>query len=134
VAESQIGAAMTTMIRGLTSDPTITLLIINAMLLLIGCIIEPLPAMIIFVPTLLPLASQLGIDPIHFGTVVVLNLMIGMLHPPIGLLLFVVSSVGRIPIKGVMIESLPFLAWALVVLAMAIFYPPITTWLPSQVR
>ena len=134
VAESQVGAAVTALIRSITTDPTGTLLIINALLLLIGCIIEPLPAMIIFVPTLLPLIAQLGIDPIQFGCVVVLNLMIGMLHPPIGLLLFVVSSVGRVPIKAVMVESLPFLAWSLVVLAAAIVYPPITTWLPSQLR
>jgi TRAP-type C4-dicarboxylate transport system permease large subunit len=97
-------------------------------------VIEPLPAMIIFVPTLLPLVAQLGIDPIQFGCVVVLNLMIGMLHPPIGLLLFVVSSVGRVPIKSVMIESLPFLGWSIVVLFLAIVFPPITTWLPSQIR
>ena len=134
VAESQVGAAVAGAIRSVTTSPTGTLLIINAFLLLIGCIIEPLPAMIIFVPTLLPLVAQLGIDPIHFGALVVLNLMIGMLHPPIGLLLFVVSSVGRVPIKAVMIESLPFLAWSLIVLALAIFYPPVTTWLPSQLR
>jgi tripartite ATP-independent transporter DctM subunit len=134
VAESQVGAAVTELIRSVTTSPTGTLLIINGFLLLIGCIIEPLPAMIIFVPTLLPLVAQLGIDPIQFGSVVVLNLMIGMLHPPIGLLLFVVSSVGRVPIKAVMWESLPFLAWSLVVLALAIVFPPITTWLPSQIR
>ncbi len=134
VAESQVGAAVTALIRSITTDPTGTLLIINAMLLLIGCIIEPLPAMIIFVPTLLPLVSQLGIDPIQFGCVVVLNLMIGMLHPPIGLLLFVVSSVGRVPIKAVMVESLPFLAWSLIVLGATIVFPPIATWLPSQLR
>ena len=55
-------------------------------------------------------------------------------HPPIGLLLFVVSSVGRVPIKAVMIESLPFLAWSLAVLVLAIMFPPITTWLPSQIQ
>lgn len=132
VAESQVGAAATDLIRSITTSPTGTMLIINVLLLLIGCIIEPLPAMIIFVPTLLPLITQLGIDPIQFGCVVVLNLMIGMLHPPIGLLLFVVSSVGRIPIKAVMVESLPFLAWSLIVLGAATVFPPITTWLPSQ--
>jgi len=134
VAESQVGPAVTGFIRSISGDPLVTLLIINGFLLLIGCIIEPLPAMVIFVPTLLPLGAELQIDPIQFGAVIVLNLMIGMLHPPIGLLLFVVSSVGRIPIRGVMIESLPFLAWALCVLLLAILYPPITTWLPSQLR
>jgi tripartite ATP-independent transporter DctM subunit len=134
VAESQISAAVTALIQSITTSPVGTMLIINVFLLVVGCFIEPLPAMIIFVPTLLPLVAQLGIDPIQFGCVVVLNLMIGLLTPPVGLLLFVVSSVGRVPIKAVMAESLPFLAWALTVLALAIVYPPITTWLPSQVR
>jgi TRAP-type transport system large permease protein len=134
VAESQVAAAVTTFISGITNDPLYIMLIINAFVLLIGCVIEPLPAMIIFVPTLLPLVAQLGIDPIQFGAVIVLNLMIGMLHPPIGLLLFVVSSVGNIKSKGVMIESLPFLGWSFVVLFLCIVYPPITTWLPSQIR
>jgi TRAP-type C4-dicarboxylate transport system permease large subunit len=104
------------------------------MLLMVGCILEPLPAMIIFVPTLLPLGAQLGIDPIQFGSVIVLNLMIGLLHPPIGLLLFVVSNVGRIPLKPIIVDSLPFLLWSIIVLFLAILYPPITTWLPSQIR
>lgn len=134
VAESQINHAITGLIGGISSNPMVVLLIINAMLLLAGCVLEPLPAMVIFVPTLLPLGAQLGIDPIQFGAVIVLNLMIGLLHPPIGLLLFIVSSVGRIPIGPVMRESLPFLAWALVVLVLAIVFPPITTWLPSHVR
>jgi len=90
--------------------------------------------MIIFVPTLLPLGQSLGIDPIQFGTVIVLNLMIGLMHPPIGLLLFVVSSVGRLRIGAVIRESLPFLAWSFVVLILAIVYPPVTTWLPGTLR
>ena len=134
VAEAQVGAAATAFIRGISDDPVVVLLVINAFLLLVGCLIEPLPAMIIFVPTLLPLGAQLGIDPIQFGTVIVLNLMIGLLHPPIGLLLFVVSSVGRVPIGPVIRESLPFLAWAIAVLALTIVYPPISTWLPGTLR
>lgn len=134
VAEAQVGAAATAFIRSISDDPVVVLLVINAFLLLVGCLIEPLPAMIIFVPTLLPLGAQLGIDPIQFGAVIVLNLMIGLLHPPIGLLLFVVSSVGRVPIGPVIRESLPFLAWAIVVLALTIVYPPITTWLPGTLR
>jgi tripartite ATP-independent transporter DctM subunit len=134
VAESQVASAVTAFIHSLSDNPVVILLIINGVLLLIGCIIEPLPAMIIFIPTLLPLAAQLGIDPIQFGSVIVLNLMIGMLHPPIGLLLFVVASIGNLPIKRVMIESLPFLAWAITVLVLCIVFPPITTWLPSQIK
>lgn len=134
VAESQINHTILGIIRGISTDPVAILLIVNGFLLLVGCLIEPLPAMVIFVPTLLPLGRELGIDPIQFGSVIVLNLMIGLLHPPIGLLLFVVSSVGRVPIGKVMRESLPFLAWSIVVLFLAIVFPPLTTWLPSHVR
>jgi TRAP-type transport system large permease protein len=121
-------------IQGISTNPIVVLLIINAFLLLIGCIIEPLPAMIIFLPLLIPLGAQVGIDPIQFGAVVVMNLMIGLMHPPIGLLLFVVSSVGKIRLGPVMWEVLPFLAWSLIVLALTIVFPPLTTWLPSQIK
>ena len=134
VAESQINHAITGLISGLSTNPVVVLLIINVFLLIVGCVIEPLPAMVIFVPTLLPLGAQLGIDPIQFGVVIVLNLMIGLLHPPIGLLLFIVSSVGRVPIGPVMREALPFLLWSIIVLGLTIVYPPIVTWLPSQIR
>ena len=134
VAESQINQTVIDIIQGISTNPIVVLLIINAFLLLIGCIIEPLPAMIIFLPLLIPLGAQVGIDPIQFGAVVVMNLMIGLMHPPIGLLLFVVSSVGKIRLGPVMWEVLPFLAWSLIVLALTIVFPPLTTWLPGQIR
>src|SRR5882762_8766311 len=90
--------------------------------------------MIIFLPVLIPLGAQLGIDPIQFGAVVVLNLMIGLMHPPIGLLLFVVSSVGKIRIAPVMWEILPFLAWALIELVLTTVFPALSTWLRGQLR
>jgi TRAP-type transport system large permease protein len=134
VAESQVSTTVIESIKHISTNPIVVLIIINLLLLLVGCILEPLPAMIIFLPVLIPLGQQLGIDPIQFGAVVVLNLMIGLMHPPIGLLLFVVSSVGRIPIAPVMWQSLPFLAWALIVLVLIIVFPPLTTWLPGQLR
>jgi tripartite ATP-independent transporter DctM subunit len=134
VAESQVNQTVIETIQHISTNPIVVLLIINAFLLLIGCIVEPLPAMIIFLPVLIPLGAQVGIDPIQFGAVVVLNLMIGLMHPPIGLLLFVVSSVGKLRIGPVMWEVLPFLGWSLVVLILTIVYPPITTWLPSYIK
>ena len=132
VAESQVQLAVAQGIQSISTNPLVILLIINAFLLLVGCIVEPLPAMVIFLPALIPLGAQLGIDPIQFGTVIVLNLMIGLMHPPIGLLLFVVSSVGRIPLAPIMRDILPFLAWALIVLFLTIVFPPLTTWLPGR--
>jgi len=134
VAESQINQTVIGAIQSVSTNPIVVLLIVNAFLLLIGCIVEPLPAMIIFLPLLIPLGAQVGIDPIQFGAVVVLNLMIGLMHPPIGLLLFVVSSVGKLRLGPVMWEVLPFLGWALLVLVLTIVFPPITTWLPGQIK
>jgi TRAP-type transport system large permease protein len=75
--------------------------------------------------------AALGVDPVHLGTVMVLNLMIGMLTPPVGLLLFVVAGIGRIPLAGVIRAILPFLAWSLFVLALVTFFPAVATWLPG---
>jgi len=134
VAESQINQTVIDTIQGISTNPIVVLLIVNVFLLLIGCIIEPLPAMIIFLPLLIPLGAQVGIDPIQFGAVVVINLMIGLMHPPIGLLLFVVSSVGKIRLGPVMWEVLPFLAWSIIVLVLTIVFPPLTTWLPGTMK
>jgi TRAP-type transport system large permease protein len=134
VAESQVNQTVVATIMSISTDPIVVLLIVNAFLLLIGCVIEPLPAMIIFLPVLIPLGAQVGIDPIQFGAVVVLNLMIGLMHPPIGLLLFVVASVGKLRLGPVMWEVFPFLAWALLVLALTIVFPPLTTWLPGYIK
>jgi len=99
----------------------------------VGTVLEPLPALIILTPALLPIQHALNFDPTHFGLVVVMNLMIGMLHPPMGLLLFVVSAVGRIPILQVAWEILPFLGWALAVLLLVSFFPGLATWLPTLI-
>lgn len=87
--------------------------------------------MVIFIPALLPIGERLGIDHIHFGCVIVVNLMIGLLHPPVGLLNFVTASIGKERITSVAWETLPFLAWSLIVLFLVIVYPPFATWLPS---
>jgi TRAP-type C4-dicarboxylate transport system permease large subunit len=104
---------------------------INIFLLLIGKILEPLPAMIIFVPTLLPVAAQLNIDPTHFAIIVVLNLMIGLQTPPVGLLLFVSAAVGKEPIGSIIMQIIPFVLWSLTVLALIVIFPPLATWLPG---
>lgn len=133
VAESQISEHIVETIRQFTDNPHLILLIVNVLLLLVGLVLEPLPAMVIFLPALLPMAAELGIDPIQFGAVVVINLMIGLLHPPIGLLLFVVCSIDRLPFLPVAREVLPFLGWAIVVLILVIFFPSLTVWLGQGV-
>jgi TRAP-type transport system large permease protein len=133
VAESQVTEVIVQSIKSISDNPVVILLVINIVLLIVGSLLEPLPAMVIFLPALLPIGHELGIDPIHFGATVVINLMIGLLHPPVGLLMFVVASVGKLNITAVAWEILPFLGWALVVLVLVIIFPPLTTWLPSFV-
>jgi TRAP-type transport system large permease protein len=89
----------------------------------------PLPALVISLAALLPLAGDLGIDPVHLGAVVVVNLMIGLLHASIGPLLFVVCSIDRLPFLPVARKVLPLLAWSIVVLVLIVFLPSLTVWL-----
>ena len=131
LAESRINYVLSEFLFSLTRNPWILLLLINVLLLLVGCLLEPLPALIIFVPALIPIGRELGLDPIHFGTVMVLNLMIGMLTPPVGFLLFVVAAIGNLRMAPLVREVLPFLFMALAVLALVTFFPPFTTWLPG---
>lgn len=131
LAEAQINNAIATAILSLTTDPLFGLLLINIVLLIVGTFLEPLPAMIIFLPSLVPVGMALGIDPVHLGTVMVMNLMIGMLTPPVGLLLFVVAGIGKIPLLGVIRAIVPFLLWSLAVLALVTLFPALATWLPS---
>jgi len=86
---------------------------------------------VMFVPTLLPIQAALGIDPIHFATVVIINLMIGMLHPPVGLLILITAAIGRVRLWSVAMETLPFLGWSLVVLLLVSVFPFLVTWLPN---
>lgn len=129
--EAHVATTISQGILSLSGDKLTVLLIVNVLLLLVGMLLEPLPALVMFVPTLLPIQVQLGIDPIHFATVVVVNLMIGMLHPPVGLLIFVTAAVGRVDLWAVALETLPFLAWALFVLVLISAVPGLVTWLPN---
>ena len=131
MSESHLATRISAAILGFSSDPLVVLLIVNLMLLVVGMVFEPLPALVMFVPTLIPIQAQLGIDPIHFATVVILNLMIGMLHPPVGLLILVTGAIGRVRLWSVAVETLPFLGWSLVVLALISVFPSLATWLPN---
>ncbi len=131
LAESQISLVAAQAILAISSDPRVVLLVINALLLFLGCLLEPLPAMIIALPALIPIGLQIGVDPIQFGWICVFNLMIGMLTPPVGLLLFISAAIGKIPMGPLVREVIPFLFVSLVVLVFVTYFPPLTTWLPS---
>jgi TRAP-type transport system large permease protein len=131
MSESHLATRISQAILTISSDPLVVLLVVNLMLLVVGMVFEPLPALVMFVPTLIPIQAQLGIDPIHFATVVILNLMIGMLHPPVGLLILITGAIGRVRLWSVAVETLPFLGWSLLVLALISIFPALVTWLPG---
>lgn len=134
MSESHVAAKISSLILGISSDPLVVLLIINAMLMIVGMVFEPLPALVMFVPTLIPIQAQLGIDPIHFATVVILNLMIGMMHPPVGLLVLITSAIGRVRLWSVAVEALPFFGWSIMVLILITVFPSLVVWLPNFIR
>ncbi len=88
--------------------------------------------MLILIPVLVPVAAKLGIDPVHFGLVFVLNLMIGTVTPPVGVVLFVVANIARVPFERLARGIVPFLAPLVVVLLATTLWPPLATWLPER--
>jgi tripartite ATP-independent transporter DctM subunit len=106
------------------------LLLVNAILLALGCLLEGTTILLVIVPILIPPARALGIDLVHFGVVVVVNIMIGLLTPPFGLLLFVVANMTKQPLMAIVREAAPFIIAAIVVLAVITFVPETVLWLP----
>ena len=124
---------VTAWVLGFTSSPWVFLLLVNLLLLFVGCFLEPTAAMLIALPVLLPAVQQLGIDPVHFGLVVVLNLMIGLLHPPMGMVLFVLARVARMSLERTTMAILPWLIPLLVSLVLITYVPAISLWLPRLI-
>lgn len=124
---------VTAWVLGFTSSPWVFLLLVNLLLLFVGCFLEPTAAMLIALPVLLPAVQQLGIDPVHFGLVVVLNLMIGLLHPPMGMVLFVLARVARMSLERTTMAILPWLVPLLVSLVLITYVPAISLWLPRLI-
>ncbi|RYF07368.1 MAG: TRAP transporter large permease [Comamonadaceae bacterium] len=117
-------------IVGWDLSPVTFLIAVNILLLLFGIFMEPLPGVMILVPILAPISAALGIDPIHFAMVVIVNLTLGMITPPVGGLLFVTSVATKVPLSALTRELPPFLVAHLVVLILLTFVPAISTWLP----
>ncbi len=113
-------------------SPFVFLLAVNVLLLLFGLFMDPLPGVMILVPILAPISFQLGIDPIHFAMIVILNLTIGLITPPVGQLLYVVSAVVKIRVSEISREMTPFMIAYLVILGLITFFPAISTWLPRM--
>ena len=117
-------------ILSFTQNKIIILLITNLFLFFVGCFLEPVAAMIILIPVFLPICEQLGINTVHFGIIMVLNLMIGLLTPPVGLVLYIISDIAHISFEQVVRATLPFLIPLIVVLFLLTYWPYIVLILP----
>jgi len=126
----QIPQSIAAMIGSMTASPSVVVVLLAMFVLICGLVIDTLPALIILVPVLAPIAAQFGIDPLHFAVMLVLNLTIGMVTPPVGPVLFVVSTVGRIRLEMLAKAIVPLLMVELLVLAIVIAFPAISTFVP----
>ncbi len=131
---TRVTEMIATWVLGFTQNPNVFLLLANLLMLFVGCFLEPTAAITILVPILLPIVHKLGIDPVHFGLVMVLNLMIGLLHPPMGLVLFVLARVAKLSVERTTMAILPWLVPLLISLIIVTYIPSISLWLPSQFR
>jgi tripartite ATP-independent transporter DctM subunit len=114
-----------------SKSPLVILLIINVFLLIVGCFLDSTVAILILGPILMPVITKVGLDPVHFGVVMVLNLMIGLLTPPFGIVLFVMSQISGLKFEEVVKATVPFLLPLFIVLLLMIFFPGIVTALPN---
>ena len=128
-----VTSAISGWVLGFTKEPWVFLLLANLLMLFVGCFLEPTAAITILVPILVPICQQLGIDLVHFGLVMVLNLMIGLLHPPMGMVLFVLARVAQLSVERTTMAILPWLVPLLGSLVVITYAPSLVLWLPKLV-
>lgn len=133
IAARRVGDQVAEFVSGLDVGPIAFILLSMLFFLAVGMVLDAVPAILIFLPIMLPVAIEVGVDPIHFGVVVVVNLMIGLLTPPVGALLYVLTKIGRVPFSALVKEVWPFVAAMLVALLVIVLVPGIVTWLPDLV-
>jgi tripartite ATP-independent transporter DctM subunit len=134
MALMQMPATITAFFLTLSSNKYVILLLINAMLLVLGCLLDMAPSILITTPILLPVVAKFGVDPVHFGMIMLLNLGIGLCHPPVGATLFVGCAVGKVRMEDVMKQIWPFYGVLFVVLMLVTYLPAISLWLPHLLK
>lgn len=128
---NQVADMFADTLLGFTDNKVAILLIITLIVLVIGCFMETIAALTILTPVLLPVAMQVGVDPVHFGIILVLNLMIGLLTPPVGMVLFVLAKVAKVSFERAVVATAPFIVPLLIVLLLLTFVPELSMWLPT---
>lgn len=130
VTVENIPDTLRVILTGWDLTPTTFLIIVNVLLLILGCVLEGTTILLIIVPVLIPTAQALGIDMVHFGVMVVVNIMLGLVTPPYGLLLFIMTRIAEVPLKDIVRDVLPFLYAMIVALGLITFFPDLVLWLP----
>jgi len=133
MALMQLPTKITAFFLSVSENKYVILMLINIMLLVLGCLMDMAPLILICTPILLPVVMKLGVDPVHFGIIMLLNLGIGLLTPPVGSVLFVGCAIGNVKMEDVMRSIWPFYAVMLMVLMLVTFVPALSLWLPSVV-
>lgn len=134
VANMRIGEVVVSGVTAITQNPWMILFLMNLFFLIVGCLMDPLAGMLIFIPVIMPLIKHVHIDPVHFGLVVVLNLMIGLLTPPVGYLLFMSAEMAEVSIGAVIREVTPLLIALLAVLVISTYWPGMVMFIPNLFR
>ncbi|MBO1002730.1 TRAP transporter large permease [Pseudogracilibacillus auburnensis] len=127
----QIPNDIATFLTGLSESPIIILLAINILLFIVGMFIDTISALVVLTPILLPIVTTVGVDPIHFGVILVANLAIGFVTPPLGVNLFVASSVGNVKFEKIVSAIIPFIISMVICIIVITFFPTLSLWLPS---
>jgi tripartite ATP-independent transporter DctM subunit len=131
LVQQQVPNSILQSLLALSTEPVVILLIVNVVLLFLGMFLETVAIMIVAYPILAPVMASIGVDPIQFGVILVVNMMIGLVTPPVGLCLFVVAGIAKVPISEVVKELAPYLAALLVVLALVTYVPAVSLALPT---
>ena len=130
ITAENIPRALAALMKGYELSPLGFLLFVNVLLLVLGCFLEGTTILLVIVPVLLPTAQTLGVDPVHLGVVAVVNIMIGLVTPPYGLLLFMMTKISGVPLKDIVREVMPFLGVMIGALALVTFVPDLVLFLP----
>jgi tripartite ATP-independent transporter DctM subunit len=128
---TQVTEAVAQWVLSISSEPWVFLLLANLFLLFVGCFMETIAAITILVPVFMPILAKLGIDPIHFGLIMVLNLMIGLITPPVGIVIFVLSKISGLSFERTVVAIVPWMIPLLVTLALITYVPDLVMWLPG---
>lgn len=133
IGRYQVTNGFIEMLTNTITNPSMILLVINIFLLIIGCFIDATPALFLLTPVLMPLITQYGIDPIHFGVIMILNLMIGLITPPVGTVLFTLNKITTVPFKELLKNMVPFYIPLVAVLILVTYVPEVVMFIPNLI-